>query len=91
MAMLKCYECNSDVSELADTCPNCGAPTEGVLRAEDKIRRSTSTANIVALLAFAAIFGGCVSGFTSGFGANFWVLLFIGGILSIVARVIHPN
>ena len=41
MAMIKCYECNSDVSELADTYPNCGAPTEAVLRAEDKIRRST--------------------------------------------------
>lgn len=28
MALLKCPECNSDVSEYANTCPNCGCPID---------------------------------------------------------------
>lgn len=28
MALLKCFECNHDVSEYADKCPNCGCPVE---------------------------------------------------------------
>lgn len=26
MALTKCYECKKDVSEIAEKCPNCGAP-----------------------------------------------------------------
>ena len=27
MALIKCHECGKEISDLAKTCPNCGAPT----------------------------------------------------------------
>jgi hypothetical protein len=26
MALIKCYECNHEISSEAESCPNCGAP-----------------------------------------------------------------
>jgi len=26
MALIKCVECNHEVSEFAESCPNCGCP-----------------------------------------------------------------
>jgi outer membrane protein assembly factor BamB len=26
MSLVRCYECHSNVSDLAEACPNCGAP-----------------------------------------------------------------
>lgn len=27
MALIKCHECGKEISDLAKTCPHCGAPT----------------------------------------------------------------
>ena len=27
MALIKCYECGTEISDLAQNCPKCGAPT----------------------------------------------------------------
>ena len=32
MALIKCTDCNSDVSDSAEACPKCGAPIERVLK-----------------------------------------------------------
>ena len=44
MALIKCPECNHDVSEYADSCPNCGCPI-GVIKKQaenksDKIKNN---------------------------------------------------
>ena len=66
MALIKCFECHTEVSALADTCPNCGAPTEGVLRQEEKRRTSVRTGIFLVLLGVAMVMGGCVSTFATG-------------------------
>lgn len=63
MAMIKCYECNSDVSDRADTCPNCGAPTEGVIRDAKKRKQGLRNASILYVLGVVLLLGGCISGF----------------------------
>jgi len=35
MALIKCADCNSDVSDSAKACPNCGAPIERVLKEDE--------------------------------------------------------
>ncbi len=37
MALVKCKDCNSEVSDSAEACPKCGAPLERVLK-EDETR-----------------------------------------------------
>jgi hypothetical protein len=29
MALIKCYECEKEISDKAPACPHCGAPKEG--------------------------------------------------------------
>ena len=28
MALIKCYECGETISDLAESCPHCGAPNQ---------------------------------------------------------------
>lgn len=51
MALTKCKECGREVSASAKTCPHCGIQNPGV----------TAKAMLVGALAFAALFGGCVT------------------------------
>ena len=49
--LIKCYECNSQISDKAGSCPNCGAPvndendfiTEGNYASEPAIRQQVTT------------------------------------------------
>lgn len=36
MALVKCTECEKEFSDKATACPNCGCPTEEILRANDE-------------------------------------------------------
>lgn len=42
MALIKCIECGTEVSDLAQTCPKCGAPVAPSVKA---VQRATKTAN----------------------------------------------
>ena len=37
MAIIKCWECNKDVSDKASTCPSCGAPIKLDLAAKENL------------------------------------------------------
>lgn len=41
MALISCYECKSEISDLASSCPKCGAP-QGKSRAQDTQTEKTA-------------------------------------------------
>ena len=88
MAMIKCYECNSDVSERADTCPSCGAPTEGVIREAKKRKQGIRNASMLYVLGVVLMLGGCVTGFImDDYGVGiFWAV--IGLTIAVISNVV---
>ena len=40
MALINCPECNKEISELAPTCPQCGAPTKAGAKQAKKEKTS---------------------------------------------------
>ena len=91
MAMIKCYECNSEVSEWADTCPNCGAPTEGVIRDAKKRKQGIRNASMLYVLGVVLMLGGCVTGFLmDDYGVGiFWAV--IGLTIAVISNIIDPS
>lgn len=47
MALIKCIECGKDFSDRAQSCPNCGCPTEVILK-EISVSESEKTKEIIA-------------------------------------------
>lgn len=51
MAMTACKECNREVSDQAQSCPGCGAPTAGTQVRVEKQKRKTSPGTWAVLVA----------------------------------------
>lgn len=47
MALIKCIECNNDVSEFADSCPHCGCPVSMSKRANQNNKIDNSKYSVI--------------------------------------------
>jgi len=70
MAIVKCYECEREVSDSASSCPNCGAPFAKSQPQVKPQRRGMSTGAIVTIVLASVFIGG---------GAILFSVLFICG------------
>ena len=55
MALINCTECNKEISDKADSCPNCGISFN---RKENKVKISKKTKIIAIILSIIIILGG---------------------------------
>ncbi len=72
MALIKCPECGKEISTLASTCPNCGAPQqqqanngyifEEYKETEPNARNNMSTNKILSIVALCCSIGGIFFG-----------------------------
>jgi hypothetical protein len=61
MPLIKCSECQKEISNLAEACPHCGAPSKGKAIA----KTGTGIASAGCLLILVAVFFAIISGVTS--------------------------
>lgn len=61
MALVPCEECGREISDAADSCPNCGMPVKQVEEAEetDEKEEPTASQNVIALLIIFAVISSC--------------------------------
>jgi predicted amidophosphoribosyltransferase len=87
MALINCYECNREISDLANSCPHCGAPAKSNKKNEVFIINSTIGKPIIAigytfiLTSLIYLYGGVYKFFVGS--------LVIGIILVIVGKLRH--
>lgn len=86
MALVKCPDCNHDVSNIAPTCPSCGRPmATTVIEATSKPLKSQAAGGC--LMAIIGLVVAFTVGSTSGNGS--WHT--IGLIIAIVGMLIYLN
>lgn len=90
MALIKCQECEKEISDKAATCPGCGAPVSNITQAiPDEIPEESPNANSsinLEAVGFAIILGAFVLPFT-GISSNIaWTTGFIGFVVFIMGR-----
>ncbi len=61
MAIIKCTECGKEVSDMATTCPSCGAPIAGVQSDQEKTHsvRSGAITGLIGAIGLLATLGVC--------------------------------
>lgn len=92
MAMMKCSECNGDVSDKAAVCPHCGAPTPaahaaGAAPGVVTTQQTSKIFKVIQLLGFIVILGStvaCVAGKDASPAAS--ATFFLGLIIFLVGR-----
>jgi len=55
MALIKCHECSTQVSDHAQTCPKCGAPVIATIKRRQKAARIALIIQLVAVLVFGIV------------------------------------
>ncbi|MBH03995.1 MAG: hypothetical protein CMP08_07710 [Xanthomonadales bacterium] len=85
MAMTQCEECGNDISDRAQSCPQCGAPGQAAQAAakpqhRDKVGR---TGGVYEALGFVMIVGGMLTTMAAGPGItnNVGIGALVGGIV----------
>ncbi|WP_043807453.1 zinc ribbon domain-containing protein [Desulfatibacillum aliphaticivorans] len=87
MALISCEECGEKISEKAESCPKCGAPTKAGKKAQKKARvaKRGNTQGVGCLLILLSV----VLGLTV-VGAPVAALLFIVGFVILIAGLLIP-
>ena len=62
MALIKCKECGKEISDKANTCPNCGNPIN-----DDTITKEVKATKKVAIFIIAILVVVCIIGFIFGY------------------------
>jgi hypothetical protein len=80
MALIKCLDCQTEMSDAAEKCPKCGRPNVALIK-----KKSTSTRDAGCLLMLLA-FGGSfiVPGVAQGF---MWLLLVVGLVIAVLGMI----
>jgi len=88
MALIKCPECKTEVSDKADVCPKCAYPIQGTVIPRN---RKVFFALLIMLFGLFVVFlGGMIVAFLGiasqsiGFG---FVVMFLGGILIVIGGI----
>ena len=88
MALIKCPDCEKEVSDAAPYCPNCGrpiaaipAPVPSVQRTVVETKRKGGAFEAVGFILIVIGIGGCIVG--GGWGGAF---MFIGFVIFLIGR-----
>lgn len=80
MSMIKCPECGKDVSDKAQTCPNCGTP----ISVSNSVENSDVDSNIGTIGVFKMVFGAIA---VIGFILMIFVSNFLGGLVMTIGTL----
>ena len=91
MGLIRCHECDSEISELAVSCPNCGAPSKSQLNLDrhnskmvelhNELNKITTKNRQLKALLLCAVFA-------LGFGTLFWGTIKECGVFLLLSMVI---
>jgi hypothetical protein len=80
MPLIKCPDCQTEMSDAADKCPKCGRPNTIAAK-----KKGTSTRDAGCLLMVLALFGSfVVPGAVQGM---MWLLLVVGLVIAVLGMV----
>jgi zinc ribbon protein len=65
MALIKCWECDAEVSQKAATCPKCGAPAKQAKPAKPATKKSSDLTGLIATVLGSGLFGLWLVGYLS--------------------------
>lgn len=88
MSLIKCPECNTEISDKADVCPKCAYPIQGTAR---PLRKKVVFALLIELFGLFVVFlGVLITAFlgmasqSTGFG---FIVMFCGFVLIVIGGV----
>lgn len=86
MALIKCSECGSEVSDKAAACPKCGNPINEIEPPREATTKTTSSGALAKFIGFMMIVIGMFMAIAGAYGSLGGVLIFIGIVLFIMGR-----
>lgn len=94
MALIKCADCASEVSDAAPACPKCGRPVQTMAPAGEKVSPQQANTFLFATIGFALgftlLWGGCGK-FNKPDAQGLLVCSIAGGIVALVGGILGAS